>query len=79
MPESEYLRGYIAERLRPWNEGKKNDFIPKLVTKSARDVATAKPDGADHVRRECVDRFPPEGAPRPERWDRPQPPQQLIC
>jgi HD superfamily phosphohydrolase YqeK len=40
--KAEYLRGYIAERLRPWNEGKKNDFIPKLVTKSARDVATAR-------------------------------------
>ena len=40
----EYLRSYIAERLRPWNEGKRNDFIPKLTTAAARDVATARVD-----------------------------------
>jgi hypothetical protein len=39
-----HLRSYIAERLRPWNEGKKNDFIPKLTTQAARDVATARVD-----------------------------------
>jgi HD superfamily phosphohydrolase YqeK len=41
---AEYLRTYIAERLRPWNEGKKNDFIPKLTTQSARDAATGRVD-----------------------------------
>src|SRR5262245_11010163 len=37
-----FLRGYPGERVRPWNEGKRNDFIPKLTTDTARQLATER-------------------------------------
>ncbi|TAK25948.1 MAG: hypothetical protein EPO26_00960 [Chloroflexota bacterium] len=40
----EFLRGYLRERVRTWNEGKRNDFIPKLTMQSSRDVAAARVD-----------------------------------
>ncbi|MBM4416990.1 MAG: hypothetical protein FJ033_01530 [Chloroflexi bacterium] len=36
----EFLRGYLRERVRVWNEGKRNDFIPKLTLEESREVAS---------------------------------------
>lgn len=44
-----FLRNYLRERVRVWNEGKKNDFIPKLTTPAAREVATARVDRLNHL------------------------------
>ena len=38
----EFLRPYIAENLPRWSEGKRRDFIPRLMTASARTMALAR-------------------------------------
>src|SRR5205085_7622419 len=38
----QWLQTYIRERLPTWNDGKRNDFIQKLTTDSAKELATAR-------------------------------------
>lgn len=38
----EYVGPYLRERLPAWNAGKRNDFVPKLTTKSGRHLAAAR-------------------------------------
>jgi len=37
-----FLSGYLREKIPPWVEGKRNDFINKLTTESGRTVARAR-------------------------------------
>ena len=37
-----YLRPYVLEKLPTWVEGKQRDFIPRLLTPAAREIATAR-------------------------------------
>jgi putative nucleotidyltransferase with HDIG domain len=38
----DYLRPYVTEKLKPWAQGKMRDFVPKLRTASARQLALAR-------------------------------------
>ena len=38
----DYLRPYIVEKLPSWTEGKERDFIPRLLTTMARQLATRR-------------------------------------
>jgi putative nucleotidyltransferase with HDIG domain len=38
----EYLAGYLGERIPAWNEGKRNDFVPRLTTEAGRACALAR-------------------------------------
>jgi hypothetical protein len=40
----EHLRTYLRDRVRTWNEGKRNDFIPKLTLESSKDIASGRVD-----------------------------------
>jgi len=40
----QHLRSYLRERVRTWNEGKRNDFIPKLTLDSSKEIASARVD-----------------------------------
>lgn len=37
-----YLDGYLREKIPPWIEGKRNDFVAKLTTENGREVARAR-------------------------------------
>lgn len=38
----EYLTSYLGERVPAWNEGKRNDFVPRLTTAAGRACALAR-------------------------------------
>lgn len=40
----EFLTGYLGERIPTWNNGKRNDFIPKLTTAEGRAFASERVD-----------------------------------
>ena len=40
----EHLRTYLRDRVRTWNEGKRNDFIPKLTLESSKEIASGRVD-----------------------------------
>ena len=40
----DYLSTYLTERIPPWNEGKRRDFVPKLWTETGRQVANGRVD-----------------------------------
>jgi len=37
-----YLSGYLGERIPAWNDGKRNDFVPRLTTEAGRACALAR-------------------------------------
>jgi len=38
----DFLRPYVVEKLPAWTEGKERDFVPRLLTAAARELATAR-------------------------------------